>query len=152
VRLTSPDPGAPLAIDLNHCADPTDLEALCDGVELAEQLVATPPLSGLLTARPGLARWASRDALRVLLRQTVRTTHHPSSSCRMGPADDPLAVVDVAGRVHGMRNLRVADASIFPTGPRCNLHFPVVAVAEKLADAMRQERSAQQRERASDSA
>lgn len=142
VRLTSPDPGAPLAIDLNYFADPTDLEALCDGVEFAEQLVGTPPLSRLLTAGPSVPRWGNRDELRALLRQTVRTTHHPSSSCRMGPADDPLAVVDVAGRVHGMSNLRVADAAIFPTGPRCNLHFPVVAVAEKLADAMRQEQNA----------
>jgi choline dehydrogenase-like flavoprotein len=39
--------------------------------------------------------------------------------------------------VRGVEGLRVADASIFPTGPRANLHCTVVAVAEKLADAMR---------------
>jgi choline dehydrogenase-like flavoprotein len=54
----------------------------------------------------------------------------------MGPAADPLAVVDHDGRVHGMDNLRVVDASIFPTGPRANLHFTVVAIAEKLSDAI----------------
>ena len=55
----------------------------------------------------------------------------------MGPATDPHAVVDHAGRVHGLAGLRVADASIFPTSPRANLHCTVVAVAEKLADDIR---------------
>jgi 5-(hydroxymethyl)furfural/furfural oxidase len=55
----------------------------------------------------------------------------------MGPDDDLLAVVDHAGRVRGVDGLRVIDASIFPTGPRANLHFTVVAAAEKLADAIR---------------
>ena len=54
----------------------------------------------------------------------------------MGPKDDPDSVVDHHGRVHGMAGIRVADASIFPTGPRANLHFTVVAVAEKLAQSL----------------
>ena len=52
----------------------------------------------------------------------------------MGPADDPMAVVDTEGRVYGVENLRVVDASIFPTGPRANLHCTVTAVAERIAD------------------
>ena len=55
----------------------------------------------------------------------------------MGPAADPMAVVDYNGQVHGVAGLRIVDASIFPTGPRANLHFTVVAVAEKLAEAIR---------------
>lgn len=51
----------------------------------------------------------------------------------MGPAADPMAVVDHNGQVHGPAGLRIVDASIFPTDPRANLHFTVVAVAEKLA-------------------
>jgi choline dehydrogenase len=47
-----------------------------------------------------------------------------------------MAVVDHNARVHGVAGLRVVDASIFPTGPRANLHFTVVAVAEKLADSI----------------
>ena len=57
----------------------------------------------------------------------------------MGPEADPGAVVDHAGRVRGIAGLRVADASVFPTGPRANLHCTVVAAAEKLADAIRTE-------------
>jgi len=55
----------------------------------------------------------------------------------VGPAGDSLAMVDQHGRVHGVQRLRVIDASISPIGPHGNLHFPVVAAAEKIADAIR---------------
>jgi choline dehydrogenase len=139
VRLTSADPAATLHIDHNYCGDPADLEALCDGAAIVERLVATAPLSRLLIPAADTPRGWERARLRALIRETIGTTYHPSSTCRMGPADDPLAVVGAAGRVHGLRGLRVADASIFPTGPRANLHFPVVAAAEKLAQAVRDE-------------
>jgi choline dehydrogenase len=139
VCLTSPDPEAPLAIDLNYFADPADLEALCDGVELARCLAETPPANRFLARAPNAPQWRDRDELRVLARRWHGTTHHPSSTCRMGPGDDPTAVVDHIGRVHGLTGLRVADASIFPTSPRANLHFTVCAVAEKLADMMQPE-------------
>ncbi len=77
--------------------------------------------------------------MREWVRANAGTTYHPSSTCRMGPASDPAAVVDHLGRIHGVGGLRVADASIFPSGPRANIHFTVVAVAEKLADAVRNE-------------
>jgi choline dehydrogenase-like flavoprotein len=51
----------------------------------------------------------------------------------MGPDSDPLAVTDQSGHVYGAQNLVVADSSLFPTCPRGNIHFPVVAVAEKIA-------------------
>jgi choline dehydrogenase len=139
VRLTSADSAATLHIDHNYCGDPADLEALCDGAQIVERLVATPPLAGLLTPTPDTPGGWDRARLGKLIRETIGTTYHPSSSCSMGPASDPLAVVDAAGRVHGLRALRVVDASVFPTGPRCNLHFPVVAVAERLAQALRDE-------------
>ena len=138
VRLTSPDPHATLAIDHNYFADPTDLEAICDGVELAIRLAAAPPLAEILTPAPSSLTWSSRDELRELVRAHADTTYHPSSTCRMGPADDPGAVVDHEGRVYGVPGVRVADASIFPTSPRANIHATVVAVAEKLAVACRQ--------------
>jgi choline dehydrogenase-like flavoprotein len=51
----------------------------------------------------------------------------------MGPDSDPLAVTDQSGHVYGAQNLVVADSSLFPTCTRGNIHFPVVAVAEKIA-------------------
>ncbi len=59
-----------------------------------------------------------------------------SGTCRMGAADDPDAVVDPVGRVRGVENLPVADASIMPIIPRANTNLPTLMIAEKLAAAM----------------
>jgi choline dehydrogenase len=137
VRLTSPDPAATLDIDHGYFSDPADLEAMCDGVELALGLVATSPLADLLEPGSGFTPPAGgRDGLRAWVREQAGTTFHPSSTCRMGPVGDPGAVVDHTGRVHGLGGLRVADAAVLPTCPRANLHCTVVAAAEKLADAI----------------
>jgi choline dehydrogenase len=138
VRLTAPDPAATLDIDHAYLSHPADLEACCDGIELIQRLVTSGPFADVMTPLPGhLPAWRDRDALRAWVREEVKTTYHPSSTCRMGPAADSEAVVDHAGRVHGIHGLRVADASIFPTSPRANIHCTVVAVAEKLADALK---------------
>lgn len=67
----------------------------------------------------------------------MNTYRHAVGTCRMGPADDPLAVVDADGRVHGLSGLRVADASVMPTIPRANTNLPTLMLAEKLADSLR---------------
>ena len=137
VRVTSPDPAATLDIDHGYFSGPADLDAMGEGVELALRLVATPPLADVLEPGSGFTPPAGgRDGLRAWIREQAGTTFHPSSSCRMGPAGDQGAVVDHLGRVHGVAGLRVADAAIFPTSPRANLHCTVVAAAEKLADAI----------------
>jgi 5-(hydroxymethyl)furfural/furfural oxidase len=61
---------------------------------------------------------------------------HPSGTCRMGRSDDPMAVTDPAGRVYGVENLRVCDASIFPCVPRANTNIPTIMCAEKISDAI----------------
>jgi choline dehydrogenase len=137
VRLTSADPAATLDIDHCHLTEPADLEAFCDGIEFAHNLIETYPLAAMATPLPEYGRpWTNRDELRAWARAHCSTTFHPSSTCRMGPSADPLAVVDEGARVHGMDGLGVADASIFPTGPSANIHATVVAVAEKVADLM----------------
>lgn len=135
VRLTGADPNAAPEIDHAHLSDPGDLDSLCDGVELVNRLAATPPLADVVTPLPDRTmRWRDREELRSLVRGSHGTTFHPSGTCRMGPDADPMAVVDAQGRVYGVDGLRVADASIFPTIPRANVHCTIVAVAEKLAD------------------
>jgi choline dehydrogenase len=138
VRLSSRDPAAPLVIDHAYFSESRDLEAMCDGIELAREIVALQPLAGMLDPGAGpFLQERTRDDLRVWVQEIGSTTFHPSSTCRMGPATDPDAVVDHRGRVHGLEGLRVVDASIFPAGPRANLHCTVVAVAEQLADDLR---------------
>ncbi|HUG15789.1 MAG TPA: GMC oxidoreductase [Thermomicrobiales bacterium] len=88
-------------------------------------------------AAPDAPLFGSREALRAIVREEIGTTFYPSSTCRMGPASDPCAMVDAHCRVHGAGSLRVVDASIFPHGPRCNLHWPIIAVAERAAALVR---------------
>jgi len=70
------------------------------------------------------------------VRRDVAGTFHVSGTARMGARDDPGAVVDPQGRVHGIAGLRVADASVMPTVPRGNTNLPTIMIAEKLAAAM----------------
>ena len=62
------------------------------------------------------------------------STYHPVGSAKMGPSDDPGAVVDNELRVYGIEGLRVVDCSVFPLILSGNTHAPVVAVADRAAD------------------
>ena len=82
---------------------------------------------------------AANDAeIVAFARESVTGTGHVCGTCRMGRPDDPMAVCDPAGQVYGVSGLRVADASLMPTVPSGNTHIPVVMVAERIADAIRQ--------------
>lgn len=72
--------------------------------------------------------------LEAFVRRAAVGVWHASCSCRMGAADDPMAVVGADGRVHGIDGLRVIDASIFPTIPRSNTNLPVIMAAERMSD------------------
>ena len=76
------------------------------------------------------------DALTEFVRDCVTGPCHHVGTCRIGGADDPGAVVDPWGRVHGVSGLRVADASIMPSVPRGNTNIPTTMLAEKIADGM----------------
>lgn len=79
---------------------------------------------------------ADDEVANAFIRKAAIGLWHASCSCRMGAADDPMAVIDSSGRVRGMEGLRVVDASIFPVVPRANTNFPTMMAAEKIADAI----------------
>ncbi len=72
------------------------------------------------------------------LEQTVFSTmgqmFHPAGTCRIGAADDRMAVVDPQCRVHGVDGLRVADGSVMPALVCANTNIPIIMIAEKAAD------------------
>jgi 5-(hydroxymethyl)furfural/furfural oxidase len=109
---------------------------------IAGILDAAPALAdlvfGRLTgSRIDLASLFTDDAaLADYVRTNVAGTFHVSGTCRMGRADDPDAVVDNSGRVHGLGGLRVIDASIMPAIPRGNTNIPTIMLAEKIAAEM----------------
>ena len=76
------------------------------------------------------------DEAEAFIRKAAVGVWHASCTCRMGAHDDPMAVTDNTGRVHGVAGLRVVDASIFPVVPSANTNFPTIMTAEKIADAI----------------
>jgi choline dehydrogenase len=125
VTITSEDPAAPPLVEHGFLADERDIATLLRGIELVRELAETEPLASLLGAelRPG----ADAD-LEEYVRAEVRGFFHPVGTCAIG------SVVDAQGRVRGVENLVVADASIMPTIPRANTNLTTVALAERIAE------------------
>jgi choline dehydrogenase len=140
LSLASTDAGVPPVIELNLAADPEDLRRLVKGVRLAWQVAHQPEIArhtdhiALLTEET----MSSDAAIASYIRATVATQFHPCGTARMGPADDPLAVVDQHCRLHAMQNLRVVDASIMPTIPRANINLTCIMIAEHVSHWMRE--------------
>jgi choline dehydrogenase len=124
--------GAP-DIDLGLLREPGDLERLLRGLKLARDILRQEPMArhGLTEIVPG-ADVQTDDGLRKSIRQQARTIYHPVGTCAMGTG--PKAVVDPALRVHGIKGLRVVDASIMPTIVSGNTNAPAIMIAEKAAD------------------
>jgi len=135
VRIKSPDPFAPTAIRFNFLASENDFQALIYGTKLCRKIAAQPALKPYIVEEviPG-ATCQSEDEMRAEIRLRGVSNLHPVGTCRMGREVD--AVVDPRLRVHGLKNLRVADASIMPQVPGGNTNAPSIMIGEKCAAMM----------------
>ena len=105
-----------------------------EGVKRGREIFAQPafdPYRGRELA-PGQPV-ESDDAIDSYVRETAKSTRHPSCTCRMG-IDEETSVVDGEGRVHGIEGLRVVDASVMPNIASAALNAPTIMLAEKLVD------------------
>ncbi len=141
VVLTSADPAVQPAVELCFLEERRDLVRMREAVRLTVDISRRAPMAALLGRRITLTdrELASDEAVDRWLTASVRTSHHTGGTCRMGPATDPTAVVDQFGRVHGVENLRVADASVFPRMVRANTAVTTMTVAERIAELMKQQ-------------
>jgi len=135
VRIKSRDPLAAPAMQPNYLSTPHDRATLVAGIRLARALAATRALAPYVAGeyRPGAAAVTDDDLLE-FARSTAGTIFHPAGTCKMGPAADPLAVVDAELRVHGLSGIRVVDCGVMPTLCSGNTNAPVIMIAEKAAD------------------
>jgi choline dehydrogenase len=110
-----------------------------DGVRLSWQVATSPEFAPFTDSVALLTEEMVRsdEALGEYVKMTAGTTFHPVSTARMGPDGDAGAVVDQYGRVRGVENLRVADASIMPNIVRCNTNFTCMMIGERVADWLR---------------
>ena len=140
LRLVSTDPHVQPLLDYRYLDEEFDRQRMRDMVRLCVELAEHESMSGLLGERifPTDAELESDDALNDYLLREVMTGHHVSCTCKMGPASDPMAVVDQLGRVHGLEALRVADASIMPDCIRANTNVTTMMIGERVADFIQQ--------------
>ena len=131
IELASNDPSAYPIIHPNYLATQSDIDDVLAGNRLLRELARTKPLADIITEEliPGAAVEGDADLL-ADFRARADTVYHPTSTCMMGP-DPTTSVVDARLRVHGIKGLRIIDASVFPTITSGNTNAPTVMVAEK---------------------
>jgi choline dehydrogenase len=141
LRLASADPHTHPVLDYDYLSDPWDRARMRAAVRLVIKLSQHPAYQPLVAERitPTARDLASDDALDDWLLTHATTQHHSSGTCKMGPASDPMAVVDDHGRVRGLEGLRVVDASIMPDVVRANTNATTIMIGERMADAIGRE-------------
>ena len=110
---------------------PKDIQAMVAAMKFVQQLAATEPLNqfcGELFSPSPSEDWEK------FARSAYTSYFHGVGTCKMGPASDPMAVVDQHLRVHGIENLWVGDASIMPTVAHANTNLTSMMIGERAAD------------------
>lgn len=130
IRLGSADPLQPPRIFPGYFTHADDMAAHVRGMRICRDILSTSPLASSVRGEllPG-PRVASDEELAAYIRSTGKTSFHASGSCRMGR--DTTAVVNARLQVHGLKNLRVVDASIMPAVTSANTNAPTLMIGEK---------------------
>jgi choline dehydrogenase len=136
VKLRSADPLDMPRILFNFFAEKTDLDAMVQALKLSRNLFRQSPLCDLVEKEllPG-ENFQTDAEMAEAIRQQAEHRQHAVGTCKMGIGSD--AVVDAQLRVHGIENLRVADASVMPEDPSGNTNVPTMMIGEKAADLLR---------------
>ena len=145
VRLASSNPHDRPKIDFGFLSNPADLTLARTAIRLSLKLGEAMKESGFPLLRNLVypeekqeidIKNNTDDEMDKFIRRRARTTYHYACTCRMAPKDDAEApgVVDDHLRVHGVRNLRVCDTSVFPKIVSSHLQAPAVMVAERCAE------------------
>ena len=135
VSLRSADPADDPVIRFNYMSEESDWRDFRTCIRLTREIFAQDAFKPYSKheIQPG-ADVQSDDELDGFIREHAESAYHPCGTCRIGRADDPLAVVDPECRVIGVDGLRVADSSLFPRITNGNLNGPSIMVGEKASD------------------
>jgi choline dehydrogenase len=140
IELKSANPAEYPAIHPNYLATELDKQTAIDSIKHVRKIVNAPALKPLIAEEhePGI-QYQSDEELLEYARNRATTIYHPTGTCKMGPADDEMNVVDERLRVYGLEGLRVVDCSIIPEIVSGNTNAPAIMIAEKAADMMKQD-------------
>ena len=141
VAIRDADPATPPIIKPNYLEQPADRRVAAEALRLTRRICAAPALARFEPEEflPGPAVESDEDLARAA-GDIATTIFHPVGTCRMG--SDETAVVDPRLRLRGLAGLRVVDASVMPTITSGNTNAPVIMIAEKAADMIREDRRA----------
>lgn len=134
VLLADLEPNSSPVIELDYLRNAADRHRYREGMLALAQIIARPELSSCVLDAEDARALADDAALARLVEDRVQTAHHPMRTARMGPANDPYAVVGADMSVHGLEGLSIADASVIPTPVHANTHLTCVMLGERLAD------------------
>ena len=139
IRLSSSDPYQKPLLDYNYLAEAVDRKRLREAVRIIIDMTDHKAFEEIIAERvsPSDAHLATDNSLDEWLMCQVSTSHHSSSTCKMGPESDQMAVVDQHGKVHGLEGLWVADASIMPDCVRANTNATTMIIGERISDFIR---------------
>ena len=140
VRIRSADAFLAPSMRANYLSTEDDRQTTIAAVRAARAIASTTAMQPYVKreVKPGPDVYDDA-ALLEFARNSGATIFHPSCTCRMGIDTDPMAVVDERFRVHGVGGLRVVDASAMPSLVSGNTNAPVVMMAEKAADMIRED-------------
>lgn len=138
VRIASADPHSAPKITTNYLSTPEDRKVAADSLRLTRRIAAAPALQRYAPQeyKPGV-QWETDEQLAQASGDIGTTIFHPVGTCKMGRADDAMAVVDSELRVRGVSGLRVVDASVMPFITSGNCNSPTIMIAEHAADLIR---------------
>lgn len=136
IRLADANPLSAPLIDPNYLSHPDDLDVMLLGLKKTLQIMQSEAFDTIRGSMLYPLDINNDKQLIEYIRQTADTEYHPVGTCKMGK--DTMAVVDNQLRVHGVKNLRVVDASIMPHIVTGNTNACVIAIAEKAADLIKQ--------------
>ncbi|WP_296510868.1 GMC family oxidoreductase N-terminal domain-containing protein [Rhodoferax sp.] len=142
VTLQSTKPTDAPLIDPAYLQDPDDLDTLVRGTQMGLDIMEAAALQPYRGKMLYPVERNNRAQIEQFLRDHSDTEYHPIGTCKMGPASDPMAVVDAELRVHGIRGLRVVDASIMPDLVTGNTNAPTIMIAEKAVQHIRADKAA----------
>ncbi len=136
LRLASADPAEQPVLDYRYLEEEFDVRRLREAVRVCVDLGNDEAFKDIIQERvsPTDEDMESDEALTAWMRREVTTSQHISCTCKMGTADDPMAVVNQYGKVYGLEGLRIVDASIMPDCIRANTNVTTLAIGEKIAD------------------
>ena len=135
ITLKSADPNEAPRIFFNYMSTDQDWEDFRTCIRLTREIFSQDAFNDHVKheIQPGNALQTD-DEIDSFIREHAESAYHPCGTCRIGRADDPMAVVDSDMRVIGVQGLRVADSSVFPRITNGNLNAPSIMVGEKTAD------------------